>query len=128
MVEARFAGDQLILEMQGWDKVLALKDRLEIPTANIRKIKVGISDEDRLGMTDLRMLGTSIPGSVQAGIFRHNGQWVFWDVHNVNSANAVVIDLTGNPYSQVVVEINDPSGLVRQFDQIAADRDLHRLI
>lgn len=120
MVQATFAVGQLILEIQGWDKILALKSRLEIPIADIKNIRIGISDEDRLNwFSDLRFLGTSIPGSVQAGIFRHNGQWVFWDVHSVNSENAVVIDLTDNQYAQIVVDVADPQAVASEFQQLS---------
>ncbi len=122
MVLATFTNDQLVLEMQGWDRILALKDRLEIPVANIESIDIGISREDRLRSSDLRMLGTSLPGSVQAGIFRHGGRWVFWDVHHAGSDNAIVIHLTDNPYAQVVVEVARPQDVVSEFEQMRTVR------
>jgi len=89
MAQVLVDGDQLIVEVEGLDKLWSLKSRLVIPLANIR----GATDDpgiikERKG---LRFPGTHVPGVITAGSFRTDGEWVFWDVRDPSMA--VVIEL-----------------------------------
>jgi hypothetical protein len=89
MVEVRIDEDNLILDVQGWDKLWALKSQLAIPLENIRGVKVDPSVAR--GPKGLRAPGTYLPGVVTAGTFYQEGKRIFWDVHNPD--NVIVIDL-----------------------------------
>jgi hypothetical protein len=39
---------------------------------------------------------------------------VFWDVHD--AAKAVVIELTGDPYTRLVIQVDDPAATVAQVE------------
>ncbi|WP_030265343.1 hypothetical protein [Streptomyces sp. NRRL B-24484] len=108
MAQLSVVDDTLIVEVEGLDKLWALRSRLEIPLANVRGATAdpGIVHESK----GLRMGGTHLPGVITAGTFRSQGEWVFWDVHN--PAGAVVVELADERYSRLVVEVADPRAAV----------------
>jgi hypothetical protein len=103
----------LIVEVEGLDKLWALRSRLEIPLANVRGATAdpGIVHESK----GVRLGGTSLPGVITAGTFRSAGEWVFWDVHN--PAGAIVIQLADERYSRLVVEVADPRAAVALVEE-----------
>ncbi len=52
---------------------------------------------------------------VTAGTFHHQGDRVFWDVHD--AAKAVVIRLTDERYDRLVVDVDDPARTVAAIRQ-----------
>jgi hypothetical protein len=61
MVRVSIEADRVRFEVEGWDKLWALKSSLEIPLAHIRS--VGIDPEPARGWWHgLRLPGTEIPG------------------------------------------------------------------
>ena len=104
----------LIVDVEGADKLWALKSRLEIPIANV----VGAAPaepEARDWLHGMRLGGTHIPGVISAGRFYAHGTWVFWDVHD--PAKAIGIELRGEHYGRLVVEVDHPEdqiSLIRQ--------------
>lgn len=54
----------------------------------------------------LRLVGSRIPGVITAGTFRVDGEWVFWDVHDMDKA--IVIELEDEHYARLVIEVADP--------------------
>lgn len=63
----------------------------------------------------LRAPGTHWPGGIVAGTFYHEGEKVFWDVKN--AAKAVVIELDGEKYARLIVEVDDPRHVVEMVNQ-----------
>jgi hypothetical protein len=108
MARVNIDGDDLIVDVEGLDKLWALKSRLTIPLANVRgaTIDPGIVR----GPKGFRAPGTHMPGVIVAGTFHHDGERVFWDVHD--PAKAVVIQLDGERYARLVIEVDDPSATV----------------
>jgi hypothetical protein len=108
MAKVSIDGDQLIVEVEGLDKLWSLKSRLVIPLANIRGATAdpGIIKEPK----GLRMPGTHVPGVITAGSFRTDGEWVFWDVRD--PTKTVVIELSDEEYTRLIVQVPDPRGTV----------------
>ncbi|MFI2411754.1 hypothetical protein [Streptomyces sp. NPDC018947] len=98
----------LIVEIEGLDKLWALKSRLTIPLAHVRGATAdpGVVKEPK----GLRSPGTHLPGVVTAGTFHIDGERVFWDVHD--PAKAVVIQLADERYARLVIEVADPRATV----------------
>ncbi|GAA5016455.1 hypothetical protein [Kitasatospora paranensis] len=113
MARLSVADGTLIVEVEGLDKLWALRSRLEIPLANVRGATAdpGIVHESK----GLRLGGTSLPGVITAGTFRSAGEWVFWDVHN--PAGAIVIQLADERYSRLVIEVADPRAAVALVEE-----------
>jgi len=118
MAQVLVDGDQLIVEVEGLDKLWSLKSRLVIPLANIR----GATDDpgiikERKG---LRFPGTHVPGVITAGSFRTDGEWVFWDVRDPSMA--VVIELEDQEYTRLIVQVPDPRGTVALIENATRPR------
>ncbi|MFI5529862.1 hypothetical protein ACIA8O_15110 [Kitasatospora sp. NPDC051853] len=94
----------LTVEVEGWDRVWALRSRIEIPLRHVRgaTLDPGIVREPK----GVKSGGTHVPGVIVAGTFRRDGEKVFWDVKNPEKA--VVIELADEAYARLVVEVADP--------------------
>ncbi|GAA2286996.1 hypothetical protein GCM10010149_36620 [Nonomuraea roseoviolacea subsp. roseoviolacea] len=118
MAEISIDGDNLVVEIEGLDKLWALKSRLVIPLANVRG---ATADPGAVaGFKGLRAPGTHIPGVITAGTFHLDGEKVFWDVHD--PVKAVVIALADERYARLVVEVADPRATVALIEQATTVR------
>ena len=91
-----------MVEVQGLDKLWALKSRLEIPLAHVKGVR-SAKDEHVRG---IRAPGTYFPGIIAAGSFHQIGKHVFWDVHDQD--RAIAIDLHDERYTTLVLEVEHP--------------------
>ena len=106
-------GDELIVTIDGADKLWALKSRLTVPLSNVRGATAdpGIVKEPK----GWRGPGTHLPGVLVAGTFHQDGEKIFWDVHDGDGA--VVIELQGHAYARLIIEVADPADTVRRIEQ-----------
>lgn len=118
MVEITIADNNVIFEVQGWDKVWALRSQLTIPLAHI---KGAYSDpEPPMGWFDgLKISGAGLPNIFRAGTFYQHGEWVFWDVHE--QENTIVIELEHETYKKLIIEVADPAGEVQKIRTALAE-------
>src|SRR5262249_40947280 len=79
MVDVTIAGDRAVFEVEGLDKLWALRSRLEIPLEHILGAE---HDPDQVGRWwhGLKVMGTEMPGLFAFGTFYYHGELVFWDV------------------------------------------------
>ena len=119
MVEISVIEDALHLEVQGWDKLWALKSRLTIPLAHVLGVRADPAIA-RGWWHGIRAPGTQVPGVITAGTFYQQGKRVFWDVHQPE--NTIVLDLEDERYDQLIVEVADPVAVVRQIEVSLAGR------
>ncbi|GLY47765.1 hypothetical protein [Lentzea sp. NBRC 102530] len=106
-------GQDLVVEMEGLDKLWALKSRLTIPLENVRGATVdpGIVGEPK----GIRAPGTHLPKVITAGTFHHEGEKVFWAVRDAQKA--VVVELADENYTRLVVEVDDPRAVVAMVEK-----------
>lgn len=111
-------GGNLVVEMEGLDKLWALRSQLVIPLDNVRGATAdpGIAREP----AGIKAPGSRIPGVITAGTFYVDGERVFWDVHD--PANAVVIELADERYSRLVIEVADPRSTVALVERATSPR------
>ncbi|WP_433261475.1 hypothetical protein ACQPZF_26925 [Actinosynnema sp. CS-041913] len=104
MARIEIDGGDLVVTIEGLDKLWALKSRLTVPLTNVRGATVdpGIVKEPK----GIRAPGAHLPGVITAGTFHRDGERVFWDVHD--AAKAIVIELADERYARLVVEVEDP--------------------
>jgi hypothetical protein len=109
MTKISVADGNLLLEVEGWDKLWSLRSHLTIPMKHVIRIYADstIAEKWWLG---LRVAGTHVPGVIAAGTFYQHGNWVFWDVHHPE--NTVVIDLRDERYEKLIVEVEDAAETV----------------
>lgn len=120
MVRVSIVDDAAIFEVQGFHKVWALKHRLKIPLAHIKWVLV---DPDIVtGLWQgVRTPGRRVPGLLIAGTFYNAGKCSFWDVRN--KQNAIVVELAGESYHRLIIEVKDPSAEVARL-QAATFHDI----
>lgn len=113
MARVSIEGLDLVVEVEGMDKLWALKSRLTIPLANVRGATAdpGIVREPK----GIRGPGAHGPGVIVAGTFHSEGERVFWDVHD--AAKAVVIQLADEKYARLVIEVDHPSSTVDLIEE-----------
>ena len=108
LARIKVAGDQLTVQLEGMDRPWTLQSRLEIPLAHVTDAEA--DPEVVRGWKGWRGPGAEVPGVVVAGSFHHQGDRVFWDVHD--PAKAVVIHLADERYARLVIGVDDPEGTV----------------
>ena len=108
MAQVTVDDENLVVEIEGMDKLWALKSRLVIPLDKVRCVTAdaGAVKEPN----GLRAPGLHVPGVVVAGTFHHDGERVFWDVHD--PSRAVVIELAEQRYARLIVGVADPRATV----------------
>lgn len=110
MVEISVAGDRLVFEVEGMDKFWALKSRLEIPIAHVKRARV---DEDAAKgwWHGVRIWGADLPGVITAGTFYRKGRVVFYDTHKPEQT--IVVELDHEDYDQLILQVRDPAWAVK---------------
>jgi len=108
MARVSIDGGDLVVDVEGMDKLWALKSRLTIPLQNVRGATAdpGIVREGK----GFRAGGAHVPGVIVAGTFHDEGERIFWDVHDAEKA--VVIQLDDERYARLVIEVADPTSTV----------------
>ena len=119
MVRVSVLGDRVRFEVEGWDKLWALKSHLEIPLAHIRSARID-PEPARGWWHGLKLPGTSIPGLLTAGTFYQSDGAVFYDVHDPE--RTVVLELDHEQYRRLVIEVEDPVTLVEMLSSAIAGR------
>lgn len=109
MIEPEILDGNLILRVEGMDKVWALKSELTIPLAHVKGARVD-TEIVKGWWHGLKMPGSNIPGVLTAGTFYQANKRVFWDIHHPESA--VVILLDHESYDELVIQVEDPKGFV----------------
>lgn len=112
MVRLRFSPATLDLEVVGMHKIWALKSRLQIPLSSIASARADA--ELAAHPRGLRAPGTYIPKLIVAGTFYADHKRWFWDVSD--PAKAIVIELKGEKYQMIVVEVADPKRALIQIE------------
>jgi hypothetical protein len=100
---ARIDGDNLVLELHGIDRILAIKRSITIPLKHV----VSASSErvDWKPFQQLRIGGTGIPGVVKDGRFLTPEGWTFFEMHDPNEC--VTITLNDEVYKKIVFQVED---------------------
>jgi len=119
MVTISIEGDRIRFDVEGWDKLWALKSQLEIPLAHIQSARVD-PEAARGWWHGLRLPGTQIPGLLTAGTFYTSEGFVFYDVHDPE--NTIVLELEHEHYKRLVVEVENPTSAVAVLQSAIAKR------
>jgi hypothetical protein len=119
MVHISIHGDRIRFEVEGWDKLWALKSHLEIPVAHIRSVRVD-PEPARGWWHGLRLAGTQLPGVLTAGMFYQHDGAVFYDVHDPE--RTIVLDLDHEFYKRLVLEVADPAAAVLDIQRAFGSR------
>ncbi len=115
MVTIITAADRIRFEVEGIDKMWALRSSLEFPVSHIRSVR--IDPEAATGWWHgIKLWGSSIPGILTAGTFYQNGRVVFYDVHDPE--RTIVIELDHEHYDRMIVEVADPEAEKAKIESV----------
>lgn len=108
MALIRIEDNDLVVVIEGLDKLWAFKGGLTIPLANVRGATAdpGIATEPK----GIRAPGSHVPGVITAGTFHQDGEKVFW--HVKDPSKAVVVELADEEYVRLVLQVDDPRATV----------------
>jgi hypothetical protein len=117
MVEVSIEGTKAIFAVQGWDKLWALRSRLEIALAHIGDVHIDASP--KMGwFQGLKVMGADFPNVFRAGTFYQDGGWVFWDVRHPDKV--IVVELHDERFQKLVIEVDDPAAEVEKLKKAVA--------
>ena len=119
MVEISIHGDRARFEVEGWDKLWALRSQLEIPLAHVRSVRVD-PEPARGWWHGLKLAGTGIPGVLTAGTFYQHDGAVFYDVHDPE--RTIVLELDHETYKRLVIEVPSPEAAVALISEALASQ------
>ena len=105
MVTISVSDDRIQFDVEGIDRMWALRSQLEFPLSHIRSVRVD-PEAAKGWWHGIRLWGSNIPGILTAGTFYQNGRVVFYDVHD--PARTIVIELDHEHYDRMVVEVEEP--------------------
>ena len=113
MVELSVSDDYLHIKLLGWSRLLGFKGRLDIPLTAIKSVS-SATGLPKLRWTDLRLLGTAIPGVMAVGRYCIGSphRWAFLDV-NRWSREVLRLEMDGFSYSILIVEVNNGQDAIR---------------
>jgi hypothetical protein len=112
MVRLSIDGDNVRVDVLGWSRLWAFKRRLRVPVSHIVTARWD-PPAAREWWKGWQLLGTHIPGLIAAGMYYRAGGREFWDVRS--GRQAVVIELRGNSYRRLVLDVQDPPAAVRMI-------------
>jgi hypothetical protein len=112
MVDVTIEGDHAVFQVEGFDKVWALRSRLEIPLTHLTNVEANAEQVGRW-WHGFKVMGTDVPGVFAAGTFYFHNELVFWDVHD--PARTIIVSLEHERYKKLILEVADPAITVSQL-------------
>ena len=114
MVSVSIKGSRIHLDVEGIDKMWALRSVLEFPLSHIHSVRVDPAAA-RGWWHGLKLWGSNIPGVLTAGTFYQQGGVVFYDVHDPE--RTIVLDLDHEYYDQLIIEVEEPEKACAMIQQ-----------
>ena len=113
MVALSISNGTVTFELLGLHQLWALKRRITVPLSHVRAVRA--DPTVKLGWwKGWRLPGTHVPSLIVAGTYYQGGRCIFWDV--VRPAGTIVVELTDEPYDELVVEVADPGAAVARLE------------
>ncbi|MGH2532530.1 MAG: hypothetical protein ACRDJW_09515 [Thermomicrobiales bacterium] len=113
MAHVTIKDETLVVTLQGWHKLWALKSEVRTPLTHVTGAEIDPAIASR--PIGFRMPGARVPGLITAGSYRGRHGWDFWDVRR--PAKAIVIHLKDERYDRLIFEVDDPAATVRMIQE-----------
>ena len=116
MTKISFNKQKVIIEIEGIDKILALKSSIEIPIEHILSVsKADDIAKKWLGIKGIKKIaGSNLPGVISKGTFYDKGR-VFLDIHHPE--NTILLSLRNDKYTEIIVEVEDRDNIINEISQ-----------
>jgi len=108
MAQLRIEGDELVLDLTGWEKVEAVRGDQRVPLRSVRSVEVlddAHAAADRIGLR----VGTRIPRVVEVASV--TGRTRFFAAVHRDTPRGVRVVLEGAPYDEWIVGCEDPEAV-----------------
>ncbi len=115
MAQVTVQGDELVIQMEGFRKLLTLKGEMRFPLQHVLGATVDPGVRADFPKAVEKRAGSNVWQTYYGGTFVQHGDRVFWDVRRPE--NAIVITLADEAFSQLVVEVPDPQDAVEQIER-----------
>src|SRR3954468_22869478 len=115
MVTISVSDDRIHFDVEGIDRMWALRSQLEFPLSHIRSVRVD-PEAAKGWWHGIKLWGSNIPGILTAGTFYQNGRVVFYDVHDPQ--RTIVIELDHEHYDRMIVEVADPAAEKSKIEKV----------
>jgi hypothetical protein len=115
----------VVVHVNGLDKVLALRSRVEFPLAHVTNVAYDPSETQReleQFWQETHIFGANAPGSTMVGDYTEHGDRIFWDMHHPE--RAITLQLIQEKYAKVIVEVADPEATLRSLQDALRQRPL----
>jgi len=113
-VHVDVADGTLLVRFNGWDRFWAFHRDARVPLDYVTDVRV-VDRRDAHSTLGLRLAGSYVPKILTAGLFRtRGGGRQLWCVHRAQ--NVVAIDLRGQKWDRIVVEVTDPFGTATRIE------------
>jgi hypothetical protein len=113
MARISITDGHLTVQLRGINRIWALRKGLTVPLSQVRGATV--DPGARREAKGRRSPGLHIPGIAAVGTFHREGERILWEVYRGD--RAVVIQLSGEPYDRLIVEVKDPRGVVETINR-----------
>lgn len=114
MVDIHVNDDRLTIDVRGWHRLWALKRKIDVPRTAVRAVRRLSGNALEGWWKGWRVPGTHVPGVIVAGTYFKDGERHFWDVRRAD--HAIEIELDGQKYDRLFVEVPDPDAAVRALE------------
>jgi hypothetical protein len=116
-VFARVDDESLVVDLTGWDRLLALKGRLVVPLSSITSVEAKDRDDiQQLPGRWLRLPGTYVPSMVHHGSYGRRPNRDFWALFR--QERVLVLRMSGWDYQRLVLGILDPDQVAGELTQV----------
>jgi hypothetical protein len=114
-VSIAVANGRLRVAIDGLDRFWALSAGVDVPLSEVLAARVVHKADAVEHSSRLRLPGSYWPGVIRAGSYGVGSNRELWCVHR--TAKVLVVDLTGQRYRHVVVEVADPEHDSREINK-----------
>ncbi len=121
--ECKVEGDDVVVNLRGWRRVLATRGTVRLPLASIVRVDHDPSARAHV-KTGLHQWRKHGQGVWRVGTYHGLDGWSFWSIGL--GRNAVLIECSGGRFRHVVIEVRDPKLTVREI-RVAAARVTRRI-
>ena len=116
-VAVRVEGNHLVVDLHGWDRLLSIKGRLDVPVTAITGIEAKSREEIKaLPGRWLRLPGTYVPSMVHHGSYGRRPNRDFWALFRQD--RVLVVRMDGWDYQRIVLGMEDPDSVAAELAKV----------
>jgi len=116
-VVVRVEGDHLVVELDGWDRLLSIKGRLKVPLTVVTGIEAKRREEIKaLPGRWLRLPGTYVPSMVHHGSYGRRPNRDFWALFR--QERVLVLRMEGWDFQRIVLGMEDPDSVAAELARV----------